>query len=115
VKEPVLLMVPPTTSAPSPLLTGIGSPEIIDSSTKDEPESTIPSTGTLSPGRTCTTSPAMTSSSGMSTKVPLRSTRADLACRPISRLIASEVRPLALASSTRPSRISVTMTADASK
>ena len=49
-----------------------------------------------------------------STILPSRSTRAVLACSRTSRWIASPVRPLARASSKRPTRISVTMTAAAS-
>ncbi|MCY1296189.1 hypothetical protein D9M70_455640 [compost metagenome] len=75
---------------------------------------TLPSTGTRSPGRTSTVSPAVTSESGTSIVSPLRTTRAVLACRPIRCLIASDVRPLARASRKRPSRIRVTMTAAAS-
>ena len=44
-------IVPPITCLPSVLATGIGSPVIIDSSTYDDPETTMPSTGTRSPGR----------------------------------------------------------------
>ena len=46
---------------------------------------------------------------------PSRMTRAARGCRPIRRWMAAPVRPLARASSMRPSRISVTMTAAASK
>ena len=95
---PVLLMVPPTTAAPSAFCTGTGSPVIIDSSTKDEPSTTSPSTGIFSPGRTWTRSPARTSASATSTVSPARTTRAVLGVRPIRRLMASEVRPFARAS-----------------
>lgn len=74
----------------------------------------MPSTGIRSPGRTRSTSPGMTSSSGTSTNPPSRSTRAYLGCRPMSRLIASLFLPFAFASRKRPSRISVMITADAS-
>ncbi|CFE03918.1 Uncharacterised protein [Bordetella pertussis] len=95
---PFWLTVPPTTSAPGCFSTGTGSPLIMDSSTKLVPSVTWPSTGTRSPGRTSTTSPAATCAIGTSTVAPSRRTRAVLACRPIRRLIASEVLPLARAS-----------------
>jgi hypothetical protein len=50
--------------------TGIGSPVTIDSSTALRPSSTTPSTGTFSPGRTRSRSPACTASSGTSLLVP---------------------------------------------
>ena len=52
------------------LLRGIGSPDIIDSSTLDLPSNTTPSTGTFSPGRTRSLSFFLTCSSGMSSSVP---------------------------------------------
>ena len=73
-KAPVWLTVPPTTLPPAVLATGIGSPVIIDSSTKLSPSITSPSTGTLSPGRTSTTSPAATEAMGRSTSRPSRRT-----------------------------------------
>ncbi len=97
-KLPVLLMVPPTTSAPIPLDTGSGSPVIMDSSMKDDPSTISPSTAIFSPGRTTTTSPTRTSASGTSTVTPFLTTRAVLGCSPTSFLIASLVRPLARAS-----------------
>ena len=45
--DPVVLMVAPITVSPSRLVTGIGSPVIIDSST-GEPDRTVASTGTFS-------------------------------------------------------------------
>ena len=65
--------------------------------------------GTFSPGRTRTRSPTWTASIGMSCSTPSRITRAVLACRPISALIAAPVCFLARASSQRPSRISAMM------
>src|SRR5262249_10870521 len=82
--------------------TGIDSPVIIDSSTALEPAVTCPSMGIFSPGRTTTTSLTRTSSTGTSISLPSRITCAVLACRPISFLIACEVRPLTLISSARP-------------
>ena len=58
-KEPVWFTVPPITGSPGPFSLGMGSPVIIDSSTALFPPITAPSTGTLSPGRTRTRSPAV--------------------------------------------------------
>ncbi len=97
-KVPVPLMVAPTTSSPGFFSTGMGSPVSMDSSTALAPSVTTPSTGIFSPGRTTMMSRTMTSSMGMSLSSPSRTTRAVLACRPISRRMASEVLPLARAS-----------------
>ncbi len=51
--------------------TGIDSPVSIDSSTAERPSITTPSTGIFSPGRTMTTSPTITSSTGMSCSDPV--------------------------------------------
>ena len=112
---PVLFIVAPMTSSSSRLVTGMGSPEIMASSTADSPETTRPSTGTFSPGRTTTTSPTSTSSTGMSASSSPRTTRAVLAWSPASFFMASLVRPFARASSSRPSRISVTIRDEVSK
>jgi len=53
INVPCWLMEPPITSEPGFLLTGIDSPVIRDSSHIDCPSSTLPSTGTFSPGTTC--------------------------------------------------------------
>ena len=95
---PVLLSVAPKTSAPGRFCTSRLSPVSMDSSTADAPSRTTPSTGIFSPGRTTTRSPTCTASTGMSTSRPSRTTRAVFACRPMSFLMASEVRPLARAS-----------------
>mmetsp|Transcript_4217 Transcript_4217/g.11656 ORF Transcript_4217/g.11656 Transcript_4217/m.11656 type:complete len:444 (-) Transcript_4217:906-2237(-) len=55
--DPSRLMVPPMTSSPSCLCAGTDSPVSIDSSTEDDPDRTVPSDGTFSPGRTIRTSP----------------------------------------------------------
>jgi hypothetical protein len=55
--DPVPLTVAPITLSPAAFSTGIGSPEIMDSSTALCPSSTAPSTGTFSPGRTRRRSP----------------------------------------------------------
>jgi len=115
-KAPFWFTVPPTSSAPACLATGTGSPLTMDSSTKLSPSSTTPSTGMRSPGRTCTRSPAMTCTMSTSCHAPApRCTRAVLACNCTRRRMASEVWPLARASKKRPSKISATMTAAASK
>ena len=107
VNDPVVLRVAPMTSSPAPLLTGIGSPVSMDSSTADEPSATTPSTGIFSPERTRTRSPGTTSAIGTSTSRPSRTTRAVLGWRPISLRTASPVWPLARASSILPNRIRV--------
>ncbi len=114
-KLPVLLMVAPMTSLPGSFLTGILSPVIIDSSTADFPSLTIPSTGIFSPGRTITTSPTKTSSTGRSISFPSRMTRAVLGCNPISFFMASEVCPFALASRNLPRMIKTIIKAEVSK
>lgn len=64
VPEP--LTEPPTTASPSRFCAGIDSPVTSDSSTAEDPDSTRPSTGTRSPGRTRTRSPTPRSRSGTS-------------------------------------------------
>ena len=108
--DPVVLMVAPMTGSPERLVTGIGSPVTIDSSTADVPDSTTASTGIFSPGRIATSSPTTTSSTGISVSSPLRRTRAVRACRPSSSRMACPVPALARVSISRPSRISVKMT-----
>jgi hypothetical protein len=57
-KPPAWLSVPPISLAPGSLPTGIDSPVTIDSSIVRAPSSSSPSTGTFSPGRTRSRSPA---------------------------------------------------------
>ena len=111
-----MFSVAPMTVSPGCFSTGIDSPVSIDSSTDELPCSTTPSTGTFSPGRTRTASPTWTIATGTSRSTPVgwpfsssSTTRAVLACRPISRLMAALVWPLARASSQRPSRIRAMM------
>jgi len=111
---PVVFSVPPMTSSPGFLATGIGSPVSIASFTADAPSVTTPSTGTFSPGLTITRSPTTTASTGISVSCRSRMTCADLARNDASRRIASDVRPFARASSTRPSNTSAMMAATAS-
>jgi hypothetical protein len=97
------------------LVTGIGSPVIIDSSTGELPDRTVASTGTFSPGRMMISSPTATSSMGISVSAPSRTTRAVRACKPSRARIASPVPAFALASSRRPNKMRVMMTPTASK
>ncbi len=57
-REPEPLTVPAMTFAPSTFGTGTDSPVIIDSFTSLLPLCTMPSAGTLAPGRTSTRSPS---------------------------------------------------------
>ena len=110
-------MVPPITRSPGCFSTGMDSPVSIDSSTALPPERTSPSTGSRSPGRTITTSPLATCSTGTSTSVPSsapRWTRAVLGCRATSERRAAEVRLLARASRALPVRIRAMMITTAS-
>lgn len=97
------------------LVSGMVSPQRFDSSIVEKPSEMMPSTGIRSPGLTTTVSPVITSSRPISCSSPLRRTRAVAGWRPISLLIASDVRPFARASSMRPSRISVMIIAEVSK
>ncbi len=108
-------MVAPMTSSPSAFDTGMLSPVIIDSSTEDRPRVTTPSRGILSPGLTRMTSPALTSSTGTEIHSPSRRTEAVCGWSPASIRMAADIRPLARASSERPKRTRVMMTADVSK
>ncbi len=112
--EPVALIVAPMTVSPTALVTGIDSPVTIDSSTGDEPLTTSPSTGNFSPGLMTTMSPTRTSSTSTSSSWPSRAMRAVRGWRPIRARIASPVPAFALVSSSRPTRIRVTMTPTAS-
>ncbi len=68
--EPVPFKVPPVNLSFSDFSTAIGSPDIILSSIEDLPSRTIPSTGTLSPGRTRNRSPTRIFSMGTSRSEP---------------------------------------------
>ena len=113
--EPPPLMVAPVTSLPSVLATGMASPVIIDSSTVEVPDMTMPSTGSCSPGRMAMMSPTRTSSMAMLVSLPSRTTRAVFGCRPANARMASPVPLRARASSSWPTSISVTTTPTASK
>ena len=113
---PLVLSVAPITLSPTRLVTGIGSPVSMDSSTELPPSVTTPSTGTFSPGRTRSKSSTCTWFSGISSSVPSsRMRRAVLGARPSSDLMAAEVCDRALSSSTWPSSVSEMITAAASK
>ena len=115
-KAPARLTVPPITFAPGSLVTGMGSPVMVDSSTEPEPSRTVPSTGTFSPGRTRKLSPTRMASIATSSSLPSRPTRrAVRGARPISALMAPEVALRARNSSTWPTSTSTTITAAASK
>ena len=97
------------TCSPGPFSTGRLSPVSMLSSSAERPSSITPSTGTFSPGPHAHQVADLDRSIGMSCSTPSRMTRAVLACRPISALIAAPVCFLARASSQRPSRISAMM------
>ena len=114
-KVPVVLSVAPMTSSPGLTTTGIASPVSIDASIAEPPWTTSPSTGILSPGRTRTRSPGTIASSATSVSTPSRTSRAVVGLSPASRRIAPVVRPLARASSQRPSRTRPMMIVEESK
>ncbi len=64
--DPDWFTVPPMTSSPSSFWTGRDSPVIMASFTELSPFTTVPSAGTLSPGRTRTTSPSLSASNATS-------------------------------------------------
>ena len=111
---PVPFTVPPVSGSPTALATGKASPVSMDSSTVDWPVATTPSTAMRSPGRICTRSPAIRAEIGTSSGSG-DSRRAVRGCSATSRAIAAPARPRARASRLRPIRISVTITAAASK
>ena len=114
--EPVWFIVPPMTPSPAVFVIGIDSPVTSDSSSEERPSSTMPSTGTFSPGRTRSRSPIWTWSRVISSSVPSALIRcAVFGVRSSSARIAPEVRSRARSSSTCPSSTSVVMTAAASK
>ena len=76
VNVPYWLMVPLETASPAALSTGMLSPVITDWSMEVSPSRIVPSTGTVSPASTLSTSPTFTSSTGISMALPSRSTRA---------------------------------------
>ena len=114
-RKPLLLTVAAITRSSTFFSTGMLSPVRADSSTEELPSMITPSTGMLCPGRITTMSPGTTSSTGISTSAPLRSTTALLGARSISLEMASEVRLLERASSHLPKVMRVRMVAADSK
>ncbi len=115
-KVPVRFTVPATAWAPASLVTGMGSPVIEDSSTALRPSTSTPSTGTFSPGRTRSRSPATMLSIGTSASWPSAPTLSALrGARPSSALMAPPVASRARSSSTWPTSTRQTMTAAGSK
>ncbi len=113
---PWVFRVAPIRASPTRLVTGTGSPVSMDSSTALSPSSTVPSTGTFSPGRTRKWSPWWTWGSGMSSSRPSAlMRRAVFGASPSSDLIAADVCERALSSSICPSSVSEMITAAASK
>ena len=92
------------------------SPVIMLSSTEDAPSMTSPSRGTLSPGRTMSTSNGITVSTGTSSSVPSSlSSLATGGCRSRSRRTASDALPLAISSRSFPTRMRAMIIAAVSK
>ena len=108
-------MVAALTLSPSALSTGMLSPVRALSFTALLPSSTMPSTGTFSPGRTTKMSPFCTCSMGTVTSVPSRSRLAVLGASFIRLLRASVVLPLERASSILPTVMRVRIMAADSK
>ncbi len=78
-RRPPALTVAPVTASPSPTSTGTDSPVSIEASTAEEPETTIPSVATFSPGRTTNSSPTVRRSTGMRVSAPSDNTATSLA------------------------------------
>ena len=114
-KLPFPLIVPAKTFAPADLAAGTGSPFSVLSSTYDEPSVTVPSAAILSPGRTSTMSPALTSETGISTDFPSTITVTVSGWSPMSFLIAPDVLAFARSSISLPARIKAMITLEASK
>ena len=115
-KLPFRLMVPAYTCAPGCLVTGIGSPLNMLSSTFDSPSETMPSTAIRSPGLTTIVSPMPMRSISTVCCFPLPSKRVTVVGRrPINFFMAVDVCPLARSSSSLPNRIKAMITLDASK
>ena len=65
------LIAPESTFAPENTVRGTGSPLMLLRSSVAEPDSSVPSTGTISPGSTSSTEPSFTWSTGTVVKWPL--------------------------------------------
>ena len=114
-KLPEVFTVAPTTLSPTPSSTGMLSPVSMDWSSAPWPSRITPSVGTLCPSRTSTSSPTASSDASISVSTPSRITVARRGARSSRREMASDVRPLARASSVLPTEISVTIIAADSK
>ena len=115
VRNPDWLMVPAETLSPAALSVGRLSPVSAASLTAPEPDSTLPSTGMLSPGRTTNISPAATCSTGTVTSRPSWRSVAVLGDSFMRLRRASVVFPLERASSVLPTVMSVRIMAADSK
>ncbi len=91
---PIWLMVPLYTGSPTDLSSGMDSPVTTDWSMEVSPDTTFPSTGTDSPGRTFSTCPGTISSTGTSrspsesTILPVRGDKSARASMPFPAFIA---------------------------
>ena len=113
---PLPLMAPPINLSPVSLVTGMLSPVTKDSSTALRPDSTTPSTGILSPGRTRNSSPTCTRSRPMTSSPPSAcSRRAVVGVRSSKARIAPPVCSRARNSSTCPTMTRTMITVAASK
>ena len=75
-RYPLVWTVPAKTGSPGPLAAGMDSPVMLASFTAASPSTTSPSTGTMAPALTMTTSPACTEPAGTSVSTPSRMTTA---------------------------------------
>jgi len=82
-KLPRWFIVPAHALSPTFLTTGIDSPEMVLSSTTLWPSTTLPSTGTLLPGFTSTTSPFLIRDSGTSLRLSPSTNQAISGCKPM--------------------------------
>ena len=95
--------VPLFTSSPGALSTGSDSPVITDSSMEVRPSRTVPSTATVSPGSTRSTSPTCTSSAATTVSTPSRTMRAVRGDRCTSRSMPARAFATVRSSSSAPS------------
>ena len=114
-KEPCLLIVAEITSSPIVLVTGIDSPVIAASSTREDPSIISPSTGILSPGLITIMSPFSISVESISTSLLFLITLALSGAKSIRFFNEALVSPLLLASKYFPSVINVRIIAEDSK
>ena len=112
---PCLLTVPANTWSPCCFNTGIGSPEIMLSSTCASPSMMLPSTGIFSPALTSMVSPFCKAEMGVSVIMPSTTRCAVLGVSPISERMAEAVPFLAFSSSILPVSTKVMIITEASK